>query len=82
MRRVIVVGLDGFEPRIAEAVPPSGELPNLARLRESRGYDTPSSVQGKSLVGGKTLAMPAEAVISTEDEAILRERLSGLGYLS
>lgn len=38
MKKVIVIGLDGFEPKIAEAMMARGELPNLMRLREQGGY--------------------------------------------
>jgi len=38
MKKVIVIGLDGFEPKIAEAMMAHGELPNLMRLREQGGY--------------------------------------------
>jgi len=32
-RKVIVIGLDGLEPGIVEAMLERGELPNLARIR-------------------------------------------------
>lgn len=38
MRKVIVIGLDGFEPKIVERMLKAGELPNLARLRQQGGY--------------------------------------------
>ena len=38
VKKVIVVGLDGFEPKIAEPLLASGALPNLARLRAQGGY--------------------------------------------
>ena len=34
MKKVIVIGLDGFEPKIVEAMLARGELPNLMKLRE------------------------------------------------
>lgn len=37
-RKVIVVGLDGFEPTIVEAMLQAGELPQLARLRVHGSY--------------------------------------------
>ncbi len=37
IKRVIVVGLDGLEPSIAEPMLAAGELPNLARLKEQGG---------------------------------------------
>ncbi len=38
MKKVIVIGLDGFEPSIVEPLLAAGELPNLARLRGQGGY--------------------------------------------
>lgn len=38
MKKTIVIGLDGFEPKIAEAMIAAGELPNLARLKQQGGY--------------------------------------------
>jgi predicted AlkP superfamily phosphohydrolase/phosphomutase len=35
---VIVIGLDGLEPKIVEPMLEAGELPNLARLRSEGGY--------------------------------------------
>src|SRR5690348_8403546 len=37
-KRVVVIGLDGFEPRLAEKMLAAGELPGLAALRERGGY--------------------------------------------
>src|SRR5262249_18177285 len=37
MKRVIVIGLDGLEPTIVEAMLAAGELPNLRRLRAQGG---------------------------------------------
>ena len=33
MKKVIVIGLDGFEPKLVEHLLDAGELPNLAQLR-------------------------------------------------
>jgi len=38
VKRAIVIGLDGLEPRIAEPMLNAGELPNLRRLRDQGGY--------------------------------------------
>src|SRR5262249_12333751 len=38
MKKVIVIGLDGFEPKIVDALLEAGELPALARLRAQGGY--------------------------------------------
>jgi predicted AlkP superfamily phosphohydrolase/phosphomutase len=51
-------------------------------LLELGGYDIPNSMQGKSLVSGKTLSAVVDAGFSPDEEEILRERLSGLGYIS
>src|SRR3970040_945047 len=37
-RRVIVVALVGLDPSIVDALIESGDLPNLARLRDAGGY--------------------------------------------
>ena len=37
-KKVIVIGLDGLEPGIVEAMLGRGELPNLARIRGEGGY--------------------------------------------
>lgn len=36
--KVLVIGLDGLDPTIAEGLLEAGELPNLARLRGAGGY--------------------------------------------
>ncbi len=38
MKKVIVIGLDGLEPSVVEAMFSAHELPNLARLRGQGGY--------------------------------------------
>lgn len=38
MKKVIVIGLDGLEPRLAEPMLAAGELPNLGRLAAQGGY--------------------------------------------
>jgi predicted AlkP superfamily phosphohydrolase/phosphomutase len=38
MKKVIVIGLDGLEPKVAEPMLAADELPNLARLRQQGGY--------------------------------------------
>ena len=37
-KKTIVIGLDGMEPSIVEAMLQRGELPNLARLRAAGTY--------------------------------------------
>jgi predicted AlkP superfamily phosphohydrolase/phosphomutase len=50
-------------------------------LLDLGGYDIPRSMQGKSLVAGKTLDADFSNG-SKNGEEILRERLKGLGYIS
>jgi predicted AlkP superfamily phosphohydrolase/phosphomutase len=38
MKKVIVIGLDGLEPKLVEAMFSAGDLPNLAKLRAIGGY--------------------------------------------
>lgn len=38
MKKVIVIGLDGVEPKIVEPMLAAGELPTLATLRDQGGY--------------------------------------------
>lgn len=38
MKKVIVIGLDGFAPKVVEPMLAAGELPNLAKLRRQGGY--------------------------------------------
>jgi predicted AlkP superfamily phosphohydrolase/phosphomutase len=49
-------------------------------LLELGGYDVPGSMQGKSLVSVETLSA-APGGLSEDEEQIIRERLSGLGYI-
>lgn len=51
-------------------------------LLELGGYDAPSTMQGRSLTDGQFLTVEAEPVLSPTDEEVIRERLSGLGYIS
>jgi predicted AlkP superfamily phosphohydrolase/phosphomutase len=37
-RRIVIVGLDGLEPKITEQMMEAGELPNLAALKQSGDY--------------------------------------------
>lgn len=38
VKKVIVIGLDGLDPKIVEPMLDEGELPNLAKLRSEGGY--------------------------------------------
>ena len=53
-------------------------------LLELGGYDVPESMQGSSLVAGKSSASAGDQAAvdaSPEDDQIVRERLGGLGYV-
>jgi len=51
-------------------------------LLELGGYDVPASMQGRSLLEGRASTGEAESALSADDEEIIRQRLSGLGYIS
>ena len=51
-------------------------------LLELGGYDIAPSMQGRSLVAGLDLAEPAGVGYSSDEEETVRDRLSGLGYIS
>jgi predicted AlkP superfamily phosphohydrolase/phosphomutase len=51
-------------------------------LLELGGYDSPESMQGRSLVAGKTLSGEVDMGYSADEEELVRQRLSGLGYIS
>jgi predicted AlkP superfamily phosphohydrolase/phosphomutase len=51
-------------------------------LLDLAGYDIPSSMQGRPLFAGMAPAAPADTGLTAAEEEILRERLSGLGYIS
>lgn len=51
-------------------------------LLELGGYDVPTSMQGKSLLAGQAVANPPLDGYGADEEEIVRERLSGLGYIS
>ena len=68
--------------------PLSGEIQdahllNIApTLLDLAGYEIPASMQGKSLVTGQSYETQDASDLSRDEEEILRERLSGLGYIS
>ena len=37
-KKVIIIGIDGMDPRLSEDMMESGQLPNFARLRQGGGY--------------------------------------------
>jgi predicted AlkP superfamily phosphohydrolase/phosphomutase len=68
--------------------PLSGEIQNAQLLDiaptliDLGGYEIPASMQGKSLIAGQSLETEDASDLSRDEEEILRERLSGLGYIS
>ena len=66
--------------------PLSGELEGVhlldmaPTLLELGGYDVPPSMQGRSLFEGAAVGLP-ESALSLSDEELVRQRLSGLGYI-
>ena len=50
-------------------------------LLELGGYEIPSLMQGRSLVAGQTPRGTGEQAYDPDDESIVRDRLSGLGYI-
>jgi predicted AlkP superfamily phosphohydrolase/phosphomutase len=51
-------------------------------LLELGGHEIPSSMQGRSLVAGCTSQPPQGGPLSDAAEQIVRDRLSGLGYIA
>jgi predicted AlkP superfamily phosphohydrolase/phosphomutase len=50
-------------------------------LLELGGYDRPATMQGKSIIAGRTPTAPLDGGYSEDDEQVVRDRLSGLGYI-
>jgi predicted AlkP superfamily phosphohydrolase/phosphomutase len=50
-------------------------------LLDLGNYDIPRSMQGRSLITGVSPLSPIDSDYASEDERIIRDRLSGLGYL-
>jgi predicted AlkP superfamily phosphohydrolase/phosphomutase len=50
-------------------------------LMDLGGYEIPSSMQGRSLVAGRRFEESPNGDYTSDDETIVRERLSGLGYI-
>jgi predicted AlkP superfamily phosphohydrolase/phosphomutase len=51
-------------------------------LLELGGYDIPASMQGRSLVADRAVRAGASGGYSADAEEIVRDRLSGLGYIA
>jgi predicted AlkP superfamily phosphohydrolase/phosphomutase len=72
----------------AAGLPLAGEVEGIRlldiapTLLELGGYDVPGSMQGQSILKGQGLQIPLEAGVAPDGEAIVRERLRGLGYIS
>jgi predicted AlkP superfamily phosphohydrolase/phosphomutase len=72
----------------AAGLPIAGEIEGVRlldiapTLLELGGYDVPGSMQGRSILQGRALEAPVEAAVGPDGEAIVRERLRGLGYIS
>lgn len=72
----------------APNVPAVGELQGAKlldiapTLMEVGGYEIPESFQGRSLFGGSLAGGQGSGVMDAEGEEIIRQRLSGLGYIS
>jgi hypothetical protein len=59
-----------------------GSLVDVApTILELAGYPLPEKIQGHSWVSGIDLHASLDSGLSAEEEEILRERLSGLGYI-
>ena len=39
-RKVIVIGIDGMDPRLCQSMLAAGQLPHLARLRDAGGFSS------------------------------------------
>ena len=50
-------------------------------LMDLGGYEIPASMQGRSLVAGRRFEESDDGDYTSDDETIVRERLSGLGYI-
>ena len=50
-------------------------------LMDLGGYEIPPSMQGRSLVAGRRFEESEDGDYTSDDETIVRERLSGLGYI-
>lgn len=80
--------LDGAFILAAGNSPLTGEIADAhlldmaPTLLELGGYDVPDSMQGRSLPGGGGGAGAERSDLSADAEEIIRQRLSGLGYIS
>ena len=49
---------------------------------ELGGYNIPSTMQGTSLLENASFSAGADPGLSPDEESLIRERLSGLGYIA
>ena len=79
---------DGCFILAASNNPLSGEIDGVLleeiapTVLELAGYGVSASMKSPSLAAGKAMDLLASGDLSADEEAILRERLSGLGYIS
>jgi arylsulfatase A-like enzyme len=59
----------------------AGLLDISPTLLELAGQEAPASMQGRSLLDGRTQMREATAALSMDEEEIIRQRLVGLGYI-
>ena len=59
----------------------SGQL-LASTVLDLAGYDSSSAMKGRSLLAGRMPAAAMNTGLTVDEEEILRERLSGLGYIS
>ena len=79
---------DGSFILAASNNPLSGEIDGVLleelapTVLELAGYEISASMKSPSLAAGRAMDLLASGDLSADEEAILRERLSGLGYIS
>jgi hypothetical protein len=72
---------------VAPNLPLAGEQQGVAAenlaatVLEAAGYPLPDGLKANSLLAGMSLGDQSASGLTEEEEAILRERLSGLGYI-
>lgn len=74
--------LAGFNNPLSGEIQDAHLLNIAPTILELAGYEIPASMQGKSLLAGQSFEAKDASDLSRDEEEILRERLSGLGYIS